>query len=130
MRYDVPDAMHDELRNWAAWCWLGQWPHPLPKTRCGSAEGDYRAPPEWGTEEVPDPPRIYPNAKRARVVQEVWERMHDEPRLVLKAEYPARQSSGRVEGGRDLASRRLGITLRVYEESLAYAVRRVSEAFK
>lgn len=130
----VPDKIHDELLNWSRWCWSGNWPHPLPKTRCGSAEGDYTSPPYWepfGKEEVPDPPRIKPNARNAERVQAVWERwpVASPARQVLKAEYPGRDASGRREFGRDVAARRLNMTIRQYETALAWAAKEVGEAF-
>lgn len=127
----VSDFAHAEACNWSRWCWLGQYPHPLPPTECGSAEGDYRAPPSW-MEETPDPPKIKPHAKSAEKVQALWESwpIASPARQVLKAEYPGRDSSGRMEGGREVAARRLGMTLRDYEMALAWASRQIEEAFK
>lgn len=127
----VSDFSHHELVNWSNWCWLGEYPHPLPKTRCGSAEGDFHA--EWHLEAEPDePPRIKPNTRNAQIVQDLWESWPtaSPARQVLKAEYPARHTSGRVEGGRDVAARRLNMSLREYEMALSWASKKVEEAFK
>lgn len=132
MRYDVPDFAHVELVNWSRASWMGAWPHPLPRTQCGSAEGDFSS--EWHLLGEPDdePKPIPPNRRNAETVQAVWLAMPigSLPRLVLKAEYPGRDNSGRREGGRDLAARRMEISLAQYEEALRYAVSRVEAAFK
>lgn len=125
----IPDRIHEELLNWSRWCNLGAWPHPLPRTQCGSLEGDYRAPPEWDTdlEEAPPPARIRPNERQARRVQEAWESLEKEslPRLVLRDEYPGRNPG---EGRMDRAEA-LGITIQQYESCLQIAVNRVEAAF-
>lgn len=130
----VSDFSHHECCNWAAWCWLGEYPHPLPATQCGSAEGDYRAPPEWcqDTMDAPEPPKIKPNTRNAQIVQDLWESWPtaSPARQVLKAEYPARHTSGRVEGGRDVAARRLNMSVREYEMALSWASKKIEEAFK
>ena len=125
MIYRVPDRIHKELLNWSRWCWLGPWPHPLPPTSCASAERAYRAPPECNDEVAgtPPPPPIQPNERNALRVQAVWDGLHDKPRLVLKAEYPAH------EGPRIEAARRLRMTLGEYETHLRYAVGRVEAEF-
>lgn len=123
--YRVPDKIHDECLNWARWCWQGAWPHPLPDTQCGSAEGDYRAPPEWDMDlsELTRTSRIRPNERNARRVQEAWEGLTAKPRLVLRAEYPGR------DGRRSDAAAALAMTISEYETHLQYAVLRVEEAF-
>lgn len=133
-RYKVPKEIHAELMNWSRWCHLGDWPHPLPDDRCGSAERDFHA--EWHSEEesAPEPPRIRPNERQAREVQRVWESMAEfderghlirrtEPGLVLKAEYPGKQ------GSREQAAHALCMTLTEYESHLRWAVGKVEAAF-
>ncbi|MDM0024093.1 hypothetical protein [Variovorax saccharolyticus] len=123
--YRVPNAIHDELLNWARWCNLGAWPHPLPRTQCGSLEGDYR-PPAWEAlddEEPPPPKPIRPNERHARRVQEAWESLEGFPRLVLKSEYPG------FEGRRGDRAERLRLTIQQYENHLQIAVNRVESAF-
>lgn len=124
----ISDAVHQELLNWARWCWQGEWPHPLPPTHCGSLESGYRAPPYWNPDdanEAPPPPVIEPNARNARIVQAVYDRLAERERRVLKAEYPCRRD---YRGKQDAAGV-LGISISQYDDSLAYAVRRVEEAF-
>jgi len=123
--YRVPNAIHSELLNWAAWCNLGAWPHPLPRTQCGSLEGDYRAPPEWDSdlEEAPPPPKIRPNERHARRMQEAWESLEGFPRLVLKSEYPG------FDGGRADRAEKLRLTVQQYENHLQIAVNRVEAMF-
>ncbi|MCL1961518.1 MAG: hypothetical protein FWG56_07060 [Desulfovibrionaceae bacterium] len=125
MMYRVPDRIHHELLNWSRWCWLGDWPHPLPPVRCASAEGQYRAPPEFDDEVAgaPAPIRIQPNERNARLVQQAWAALHEKPRRVLKAEYPA------YCGSRTQAARALLMTIREYETHLRYAVNQVEAKF-
>lgn len=124
----IPDAVHEELLNWSRWCWQGAWPHPLPSTQCGSLESQYRAPPDWNPDDPPEAPRIRPNERNARKVQETWESLPEPQRLVLKAEYPGRETAGRFEG-KSVAAVRLGMPLWAYDEHLEAAIRRVEEAF-
>lgn len=128
-RYTVPETMHMELVNWSRWCWLGDWPHPLPSTRCGSAEGDFHE--EWHLEtdaEVEERP-IPPNHRHARIVQRVYDQLPQGPKLALKAEYPGRYTSGRYEYGRDVAARRMQMSLPQYERFLEEAVKCVARGF-
>jgi hypothetical protein len=67
--------------------------------------------------------------KPARVVQAVWEQLPQQAKLVLKSEYPARMESGRMEG-REVAARRMGLTLSAYESALDVACKRVEEAIE
>lgn len=124
--YRVPNAIHEELLNWARWCNLGAWPHPLPRTQCGSLEGDYR-PPSWEVldeEEALPPPKIRPNERHARRVQEAWESLEGFPRLALKSEYPGNDHGNRIE-----RAARLRLTVQQYENHLQIAVNRVEVAF-
>lgn len=123
----IPDRIHEELLNWSRWCNLGAWPHPLPRTQCGSLEGDYRAP-AWEAldmEEAPPPPRIRPNERNARRVQEAWEVLGELDRIALKEEYPARRDG---ENRQDRADR-MKLTIQQYENCLQSAVNRVEAAF-
>jgi hypothetical protein len=122
----VPDKIHDELLNWSRWCNLGAWPHPLPRTQCGSFEGNYRVAhwEELDEEEAPPPPKIRPNERHARRVQEAWEKLEGFPRLALKSEYP-----GNDRGNRTDRAARLRLTVQQYENHLQIAVNRVEAAF-
>lgn len=124
----IPDRIHQELMNWSRWCWLGQWPHPLPATQCGSAEGEYRAPPEWDVEisELERTSRIRPNERQARIVQGAWEKLDGFPRLTLKAEYPGNDHQGYR---RDRATA-LGLTVQQYENNLQIAINAVEAAIE
>ena len=137
--YRVPAAIHHELCNWSAWCWQGAWPHPLPDTTCGSAEGDYRAPPEWDLDlsELTRTSKIRPNERNARKVQAAWDAMADRDmnggmlrawpcRLVLKAEYPGNDH----QAFRSARAAALGMTVSQYEYELQVAVNRVEQAFE
>lgn len=121
----IPDAVHEELLNWSRWCWLGEWPHPLPATHCGSLESQYRAPPDWNPDDMPEAPYIRPNERQARRVQGVYEGLDGCGRLVLKSEYPGR----RERGTRTEAAHRIGLTLPQYENWLQIAVNRVEAEF-
>lgn len=124
----IADAVHEELLNWSRWCWQGDWPHPLPRTHCGSLESQYRAPPDWNPDDEPLPPPIRPNVRHARIVQVQYDRMPEDERRVLKAEYPARLESGRTQG-RAVAAVRLGMPIWAYENNLRIAVNKVEAAF-
>ena len=123
-----PDWIHHELQNWARWCWLGATPVPMSPGHCGSIESQYVRVNDENSSDGARP--IPPNEDRARRVDEVWRRLPDAPRLVLRAEYPQRWSSGRVEHGQAGAARRLHMSLRQYEEALAVAIGRVWEAME
>jgi hypothetical protein len=127
----IPDKVHEELLNWSRWCWLGELPHPLPPTHCGSLEGQYRAPPEWNFEDVNETPRpsyIRPNERHARMVQTAFDEMPEPMRKVLKAEYPARHSSRRSKSVAE-AAYYLAMPQWLYLSLLSQAVCRVEEAF-
>ncbi|MGJ7512358.1 hypothetical protein [Variovorax sp. GT1P44] len=130
MMYRVPNAMHEEMLNWARWANQGAWPHPLPRTQCGSAEGDYRAPPEWDLDldELNRTSKIRPNERNARKVQAAWESLSEGsiPRLALQAEYPGNDH----QGFRSDRAKALNITVSQYEDGLRDAVNRVEQAFE
>lgn len=116
--YRVPNALHALLINWARWCHLGAWPHPLPPTQCGSLEGNYTVP-AWealDSEEAVQQKPIRPNERDARKIQSAWEALEGFPRLALKAEYPAKVC------GRTEAAGKLGLTIQQYENHLRIAV--------
>lgn len=124
---NIPDRTHEELRNWSRWCHLGAWPHPLPRTQCGSIEGDYDIP-EWEAlehEEAPQQKPIRPNERHARVVQTVWESLEGFPRLALKSEYPGND----FRSDRADRARALRLTVQQYENNLQVAVNKVEAAF-
>jgi len=125
-RVHIPDKVHQELLNWSRYCWLGEYPHPTPSTRCGSAEGAFHA--EWHIGDEIEEPRIKPNVKHAVIVQQAWEGLPDAPRKVLRAEYPARRETGRIDG-KGVAAARLGMLPRDYDTHLSYAIHKVEEAF-
>lgn len=130
-RENIPDAVHEELRNWSDWCWLGEFPHPMPPDHCGSLEGQYRAPPNWNPDdamEAPPPPRIRPNGIRAQIVQAAYKGMEEPMRQVLKAEYPGRRDSGRSKSLAE-AAYYLAMPQWLYVSLLNQAVNRVGEAF-
>ena len=123
-----PEWLHHELLNWSRWCWLGAWPHPLPPSHCGSAERDYT---RFRVDACPDEPRpIPPIESRALIVDDVWRRLPQAPKQVLRAEYPQYHESGRAELGRVGAARRMGLRLGDYEAALCVAIGRVWDAFE
>ena len=121
----IPDFVHSEMRNWARWCWMGAYPHPLPPTSCGSAEGDYRSIGENATD---DARPIPPNETNALIVDRIWRGLPFSERLVVKIEYPARHeydwSYGRVG-----VCRRIKMPLRDYEAKLFAGLSRVWDEF-
>jgi hypothetical protein len=120
---NFPDWLHHELLNWSRWCWLGPWPHPLPPNQCGSVERYYiRVNDENTTEGARSIP---PNTDRAMLVNSVWDALPDDPRQVLRAEYPQYHESGRAEFGRVGAARKMKMRLRDYENALCVAIGRV-----
>ncbi len=124
-----PAWLHRELVNWSRWCWSGGWPHPLPPDHCASLEGEYIAPPYF-EDEAPPPKPAPINPETARVVDGVWYRMPDGPRLVLRDEYPMYGQSGRAEFGKVGAARRLKMSLKLYEDNLVVAIGRVWTALE
>ena len=125
--YRVPNEIHSELCNWSAWCWLGAWPHPLPRTQCGSIESDYLIP-QWEAvelEEAPPPSRIRPNERQARKAQAAWELLEGFPRLALKAEYPGNDYCA----DRQDRAHGLRLTVQQYENNLQIAVNKMEVAF-
>ena len=125
----IPDAAHHELMNWARYCWEGPFPHPLPPTHCYSFEHNYLAPSDLGSNDAPEP-RIMANSTNALRVQRVFVLLPVVQRLVLRAEYPQRHSSGRAEFGIVGASRRLHISSSEYEYALHAAASKVIEEFE
>jgi hypothetical protein len=124
----IPDKIHEELLNWSRWCWLGEWPHPLPPTHCGSLESQYRTPLNVNFEEKLEdlpPVRIKPNERNARRVQAVYDALDALGQLVMKYEYPCRAE----RGTRTAAAHKMGMTLSQYEHWLQIAVNRVEDAF-
>ena len=122
-----PGWLHAELMNWSRWCWSGSYPHPLPARHCASLEGDYQTPTYNGAEVDPRP--IPPNVTYALIVDRVWRRLPDDQRLALRAEYPQRSESGRVESTA-LAAKSVGQTRREYEDNVFAAVEKVWRAFE
>ena len=124
----IPDAVQEELKNWSRWCWLGEWPHPLPPTHCGSLEANYRAPPDWNPDDPPPAPSMRLNDRHARIVQAVWEKLEQPARQVLKAEYPMRHLSGRAKSLAE-AAYYLGMPQWLYVNLLQRGIREVEAAF-
>lgn len=118
----IADWIDAELRNWAAWCWEGPWPHPLPPDHAASAEGHYRAP--IIEDEDAERPKVRANRQRAEIVHAVYmERLTQRERWVLVYRYvrPTTQAT---------ALRRLRCTRRDWETALFAAARCVGEAFR
>lgn len=131
MAAGIPDAVHAELLNWSRWCWLGEWPHPLPATHCGSLESQYRAPPDWNPDDALEAPQqsyIRPNERHAKVVQGVFDAMPEPMRKVLKAEYPANRESKRSKSVAE-AAYYLAMPQWLYTSLLTQAVAKVEAAF-
>ncbi len=127
-----PEWLHHELLNWSRWCWLGAYPHPLPPSHCYSIEHQFAG---WrlpeGADVAPLPEKLpAPIEARARIVNDAWSALPDLPRMVLRAEYPQRRESGRLEYGQAGAARRLHIRLSEYEGALVMAIGRVWTALE
>ncbi len=124
----APDHIHAELLNWSRWCWLGEWPHPLPSNHCGSLESQYRAPPLWDMDlaEAPPAPYIRPNDKNAQRVQEVYESLETADKLVLKTAYPSRRDfDSKTE-----AAHHIGLGTSEYDSRLEIIIRKVGAVFE
>jgi hypothetical protein len=68
---------------------------------------------------APEPPRIKPNERNAKLVHASWQALPLKPRLVLKAEYPERHDS------RLQAAKSLKMQIYEYEYHLGRAVESV-----
>ena len=121
----IPDSVHHELLNWSRWCWTGEWPHPLPRTVCGSLESGYRSPPDWNPDDPPQPTPIQPNAINAKRVQAIYDGLGELGRKVLKAEYPCH----REHAGRQGAAFMIGISVSTYEHELRIATNKIEAEF-
>jgi len=116
----VPDWVEQELRNWGRWCWMGAYPHPLPKERCASLEGNYQRINEEGSTESVDSKPIPVNLTNAKIVQGVYEILPYLPQQAMRAEYPQRHVQKRV----------VGVSREEYAAALAAAVFKVMQAFE
>jgi hypothetical protein len=123
-----PEWVHQELMNWARWCWKGAYPHPLPPTVCASIEKNYQRISDEGT--VDDVKPVPPNEAHAKRVQAVWDALPRIGQQVLRAEYPQRFESGRAVDGRYAAARWLHMSLSEYESCLSMACYRVMVEFE
>ena len=124
-----PDWVHDELCNWARFCWEGEYPQPVPPNHCYSFEHNYLAPSDMGCDDAPST-RILANARHALIVQDVYVVLPITQRLVLRAEYPQRIESGRAEFGKIGAARRLKMRVSEYDAALTAAAGSVRRAFE
>lgn len=119
-RRDMPDWVDQELRNWARYCWMGPYPHPLPPCRCASLEGNYSRYGEDTDEEAIDKKAIPVNIVNAQIVQGVYEILPHLPQQVLRAEYPQRHEQKRT----------VRVSAEEYAAALSAAVYRVMLAFE
>lgn len=118
----IADWIDAELRNWAAWCHEGPWPHPIPPDHAASAEGKYIAPSDLGDPEEPRPPK--PNFERAELVHRVFmDRLTQTERWSLIHRY-VRRTEDRI------AWCRMRVSRDVFETTLVNAARKVGEAFR
>lgn len=116
----VPDWVDHELRNWARYCWIGVYPHPIPPCRCASLEGNYSRFGEDTDAEAIDSKPIPVNLTNAKIVQGVYEILPYLPQQVLRAEYPQRHAQKCV----------VRVSKDEYAAALAAAVYRVMLAFE
>jgi hypothetical protein len=130
-----PDWLHQELRNWARFCWEGEDPTPTLPHHCGSAEGEYLAPAYESLES--DPNYIPADPNTARIVDRVFKQsLSHLQRLVLMAEYTQRVESGvATEGlraGAKWVSIKVGymVTQTEYQSQLFASIGRIWDAFE
>lgn len=133
----LADWIDAELRNWGRWCWSGTWPHPLPADHCYSIEHRYVGPHLEGAEvEQEEVARRIPVIReRAEIVHRVYrDQLSRLEQQVLVFEYVhlAHLDGDEWIENRDTRRRRkarkLRVSLRVYEQALIDAGRRVREA--
>ena len=118
----IADWIDAELRNWAAWCWEGPWPHPIPPDHAASAEGRYLAPSD--IDNAPAPRPIRANRQRAEVVHRVYrEQLTDRERRVLALAYVRQRPICTVP-------RLMRVSERAVHEAIIAAGRRVGDAFR
>jgi hypothetical protein len=116
-----PRFINSELWNWARWCWMGPWPHPLPPQACGSAErrfpsGINREDADEEEQQKPDPIHV----ERARQVDAIYQSLPLEEQRVLQMEYPRRHEFGGmpVRARQIAAARKIGISVEYYKIAL------------
>lgn len=123
----IADWIDAELRNWAAWCWSGSWPHPIPPDHAESLEGSFVRDSaldgeEEQAEQVRRPPA--PNRRHAEIVHQVYmTHLTDRERWVLVYKYVRPHTM-------EVVLRRLRIGRREWEVALMAAARCVGEAFR
>ncbi len=104
-----------EISNWIRFCRSGPWPHPTPKTHCGSLESFYISDELWPDDEVkPIPVHL----ESAKIVQEIYDSSEFLVRKVLQAEYLSPWNYTRIQLGADGAARFLKISRAAYDNSL------------
>ena len=105
-----PKWLDEEMQNWARYCWLGAWPHPLPPSQCASLEGNYVRINPNGETESEDYKPIPVCEENARLVQQTYDVMAVVHQLVLRAEYPQRHEWGSAKtDSRKAAARFVGL---------------------
>lgn len=129
----LPRWVEDELWNWSRWCWHGEWPHPMPKSRCASAEGGFPSGIDREEDDDEPPPPIRPvNHDRARIVQRLYEAVPLIEQRVIQAEYPRRSEYNdmRMHERHAAASRRLKISVAYYRVALGAFRQRIYQEFR
>lgn len=118
----IADWIDEELRNWARWCWSGEFPGPRHQERAASAEGRYLPPSDLGDE--PEQPRIRPNRERAERVHHVYlTQLDTRERRVICLRYVDRWPAKKIP-------RLMRISEAMFEAAMIQAGRRVGEAFR
>ncbi len=104
-----------EISNWIRFCRSGPWPHPTPKTHCGSLESFYVSEELWPDDE--DRPIPY-NLENAKIVQTIYDASDFTVRKVLQAEYLSPWDYKRPQFGVEGAAKFLNISKTKYEASI------------
>ena len=105
-----PKWLDEEMQNWARYCWLGAWPHPIPKRQCASLEGNYSRFGEDSTTESVDDAPIPVHIDNAKKIQQIYDNMAAIHQMVLRAEYPQhREWSATKSDNRKAAARFVGL---------------------
>lgn len=123
-----------ELKNWAAACKAGSWPHPVPMDRAASAEGKYirdsHIDKEQEQEESEKRPQR-PDMFRAAIIDAIYPAMSRREQRIVVLKYVGAYNQARYRPLKNEAvANVLRISMRMYQTSYLSAAKQVGSAFR